>query len=455
MPAVSLIIPVYNAEKYLRRCLNSAMQQTFSDMEIIVVNDGSTDSSLEICREYEKMDHRFRVINKENSGVSDSRNQAVAAAEGEYLQFMDSDDWLTPDATESFLYAARKFDCDMVIADFYRVDGAVFTEKQHIRERGLLTREQYAEYMMQEPADYYYGVLWNKLFRRSIIMEHELRMDEELRWCEDFLFNLNFIRYAKRFTAIQTPVYYYMKRKGSLVSTDWKKADAMTLKLKLLKDYKELYQSMDLYEENKLRINAFAVAFARDGGVGAPMSRLRKKLNEADYIEDELPPGYVRVHHSFEPVYDGNSRILILGSFPSVKSREYNFYYGHPQNRFWKLLARLLEEPVPETVEEKKSMLLRRGIAIWDVVAACDIRGSSDRSIRNVIPTDLNRVLRAAPIEKIITNGDTAFQLYNKYCFEQTGREAVKCPSTSPANAFFQMDKLAEAWEKELEIKPV
>ena len=140
MPFVSLIIPVYNAEKYLRRCLNSAMQQTYQDMEIIVVNDGSVDTSLEICREYEKMDPRFRIINKENTGVSDSRNRAIAAARGTYLQFMDSDDWLTPDATESLVYAAEKFDADLVIADFYRVDGAVFTEKQHIRERGLLTR---------------------------------------------------------------------------------------------------------------------------------------------------------------------------------------------------------------------------------------------------------------------------------------------------------------------------
>lgn len=377
MPVVSLIIPVYHAEKYLRRCLDSALQQTFSDMEIIVVNDGSEDASLEICREYEAKDSRFHVLDKENTGVSDSRNRAIAMAQGEYLQFLDSDDWLAPDATESLVYAARKYDCDLVIADFYRVDGAVFTEKQHIRERGLLTREQYAEYMMQEPADFYYGVLWNKLYRRSVIEEHQIRMNPELRWCEDFLFNLSYIRYAERFTAIQTPIYYY-------------------------------------YEEN------------------------------------ELPSGYSRVSHGFEPVYDGNSRILVLGSFPSVKSRENSFYYGHPQNRFWKLMARLLDEPVPSTIEEKKLLLLSRGIAIWDVVAACDIKGSSDSSIRNVIPADINRVLRAANITTIIANGDTAYKLYRKYCEPHTGREAVKCPSTSPANAIFTLDRLTEAWGKAL-----
>lgn len=377
MPVVSLIIPVYHAEKYLRRCLDSALQQTFSDMEIIVVNDGSEDASLEICREYEAKDCRLHVLDKENTGVSDSRNRAIAMAQGEYLQFLDSDDWLAPDATESLVYAARKYDCDLVIADFYRVDGAVFTGKQHIRERGLLTREQYAEYMMQEPADFYYGVLWNKLYRRSVIEEHQIRMNPELRWCEDFLFNLSYIRYAERFTAIQTPIYYY-------------------------------------YEEN------------------------------------ELPSGYSRVSHGFEPVYDGNSRILVLGSFPSVKSRENSFYYGHPQNRFWKLMARLLDEPVPSTIEEKKLLLLSRGIAIWDVVAACDIKGSSDSSIRNVIPADINRVLRAANITTIIANGDTAYKLYRKYCEPHTGREAVKCPSTSPANAIFTLDRLTEAWGKVL-----
>lgn len=451
MPFVSLIIPVYNAEKYLRRCLTSAMEQTFQDMEIIVVNDGSTDSSLEICREYQQMDSRFRIINKENTGVSDSRNQAIAAAKGEYLQFMDSDDWLTPDATESFVHAAQKYDCDLVIADFYRVDKAVFTEKQHIRERGLLTREQFAEYMMQDPADFYYGVLWNKLYRRSIVTEHQLSMDAELRWCEDFLFNLSFIRHAERFTAIQTPIYYYMKRKGSLVSTDWKKANAVLLKFRLLKIYKELYQSMGLYEENELRINAFVLSFAKDGGVAAPMSRRRKKLDTEDYIADELPAGYTRVRHTFEPVYNEHSRILILGSFPSVKSRETNFYYGHPQNRFWKLMARLLDSPVPETVDEKKNLLLSHGVALWDVVSECDIHGSSDLSICNVIPANLNQVLRSADIELIIANGNAAYRLYQTYCLEHTGRNIQKCPSTSPANAVFTLERLAENWGEIME----
>ena len=301
---------------------------------------------------------------------------------------------------------------------------------------------------MQDPADFYYGVLWNKLYRRQVIADNHLEMDAQMRWCEDFLFNLSFIRHAETFTAIQTPVYYYMKRKGSLVSTDWKKANAVLLKFRLLKEYKELYQSIGLYEENELKINAFVLSVAKDGNVAIPMSRNRKKLDKEDYIEDQLPPGYTRVKHSFSPVYDADCRLLILGSFPSVKSREENFYYGHPQNRFWKLMARLLKEPLPVSVEEKKAMLLKHHIAIWDVVAECDIHGSSDGSIRNVIPTNLNQILREADIQTIIANGTAAYTLYHTYCEEHTGRTAVKCPSTSPANAVFTLDRLEDAWGK-------
>ncbi|MDY4969663.1 MAG: DNA-deoxyinosine glycosylase [Lachnospiraceae bacterium] len=157
------------------------------------------------------------------------------------------------------------------------------------------------------------------------------------------------------------------------------------------------------------------------------------------------------LNHTFEPVFNEHSRILILGTFPSVKSREQGFYYGHPQNRFWKILAGLLKEPVPETIEEKKKLLLQHGIAIWDVVAACDIVGSSDSSIKNVVPADLSRVLDHAPIQKIYANGGKAYSLYQKYAFPITGREAVKLPSSSPANARWQMEQLLEDWGQILE----
>lgn len=154
--------------------------------------------------------------------------------------------------------------------------------------------------------------------------------------------------------------------------------------------------------------------------------------------------------HPINPVYDKNSKILILGSFPSVKSREVGFFYGHPQNRFWKVLARIFEENVPETIEEKRSMLLRNHIAVWDVIHSCEITGSSDSSIKNVVANDLTQILEEAQIQKICVNGKKAFSLYQKYIKPQTGREAVCLPSTSPANAAFGLDRLVLEWSKEI-----
>lgn len=152
------------------------------------------------------------------------------------------------------------------------------------------------------------------------------------------------------------------------------------------------------------------------------------------------------LNHTFEPVFDRNSRVLILGTFPSVKSREQGFYYGHPQNRFWRILAGILQEPVPETIKDRKKFLLHHGIAIWDVVASCDITGSSDSSIKNVVPADLTRVLDHAPVQQIFANGGKAYSLYQKYAFPITGKEAIKLPSSSPANAGWQMERLLGAW---------
>lgn len=150
-----------------------------------------------------------------------------------------------------------------------------------------------------------------------------------------------------------------------------------------------------------------------------------------------------RETHTFGPVYNEESRILILGSFPSVKSREQGFYYGHPQNRFWKVLAAIYEEEVPVEIPVKKAFLLRHHIALWDVIESCDIEGSSDSSIRNVIVNDIPGLLREAPIEWILTNGRKAHDLYRRYIKEP---EAVCMPSTSPANAAWSLERLIDEW---------
>lgn len=156
---------------------------------------------------------------------------------------------------------------------------------------------------------------------------------------------------------------------------------------------------------------------------------------------------YEHLTHTFEPVFNKESKILILGSFPSVKSRENNFYYGHPQNRFWKVLAGVLGKDVPQTIEEKKELLLGHHIAVWDVIESCTIIGSSDSSIKDVVVNDFSKVLENSEIETIYVNGGKAYELYHKYAEKQTGIPAVKLPSTSPANAAWNLERLCEAWK--------
>ena len=154
------------------------------------------------------------------------------------------------------------------------------------------------------------------------------------------------------------------------------------------------------------------------------------------------------VIHPISPVYDSDSKVLILGSFPSVKSREEGFFYGHPQNRFWKVIATIFNENVPCSIEDKKTFLLRNHIAVWDVIKSCDIEGSSDSSIKNVTANDLNIILKNADIKEIYVNGKTALKYYKKYSEKQTGRSAICLPSTSPANAAWNMERLLEIWRQ-------
>ncbi len=155
---------------------------------------------------------------------------------------------------------------------------------------------------------------------------------------------------------------------------------------------------------------------------------------------------YRRLTHEFGPVFDEHSAVLVLGSFPSVKSREQQFYYGHPQNRFWKVLAALTGEALPGTVMEKKELVLAHHIALWDVIDSCDIIGSSDSSIRNVAVNDVRQVTKCAPIRRICVNGNKAYQLYTKYMADQTGLPVFRLPSTSPANAACSLERLIEQW---------
>ena len=158
-----------------------------------------------------------------------------------------------------------------------------------------------------------------------------------------------------------------------------------------------------------------------------------------------------RITHAFHPVFDSESRILILGTMPSPKSRELGFYYSHPRNRFWPVLARILGEDIPETPEEKANFALRHKIALWDVLAECDIEGASDSSLKNAVPNDISVILNSAEIKAVFCTGSTAAKLYKKFIEPETRIPAIAWPSTSPANAKVKFEELAEKYKMILE----
>lgn len=288
-PTVSIIVPVYNAEKGIRRCVDSILGQEFTDFELLLVDDGSTDGSPAILDAYAAADPRVTVIHKPNSGVSATRNLALGKAKGTYIQFLDADDWITEDATKLLVRSALENNADMVIADFYRVVGDDVARKGQIGgDATSLSRQEYADLMMKDPADFYYGVIWNKLYRASIIRDHGVRMDETLSWCEDFIFNLEYVLHVRTVAVLRSPIYYYVKTEGSLVSrTDL--TDVVRMKRTVLGYYRDFYRSVfdeDEYKRRRTDIYRYLVSFATDDSAIGGMPGTTK-------LGRERVPGYV------------------------------------------------------------------------------------------------------------------------------------------------------------------
>ncbi|HWR24572.1 MAG TPA: glycosyltransferase family 2 protein [Feifaniaceae bacterium] len=217
---VSIIVPVYNAQSTIGRCLDSIRKQTLRDIEVIIVNDGSTDNSGNLIRNYTEADPRFRLVEKENAGVSAARNIGIEHASGEFLQFADSDDWLSENASQSLLDAMLLYDADMVISDFVRVYERSRAVMGNLPKSGYMTCAEFATHMMKAPANFYYGAMWNKLYRSKIVKRAKVRCSTELTWAEDFLFNLEYLYHTRRVAVIHEPVYFYVKRKGSLIDAE-------------------------------------------------------------------------------------------------------------------------------------------------------------------------------------------------------------------------------------------
>ncbi len=296
MPLVSIIVPCHNAEKTIGRCVDSILGQKFQDFELLLLDDGSTDGSGAICDSYADADGRVRVLHKEGTGVSDTRNIGISMARGEFLQFADSDDWITPDATAFLSKSIEENGCDMVIADFYRVIGDRVSMKGSLEEDGKVSRVDYALGMMQNPADFYFGVLWNKFYRRSIIEEHGLKMDDSVSWCEDFLFNLEYIKHAEQIYVLKIPVYYYVKTKGSLVSSQGSSMKkTIQMKRRVFASYNDFYKSVfdgTEYEKKKGQVYRFLLDIAGDGSVSPiDLPKNYRLGNERTRVRDAVLDG--------------------------------------------------------------------------------------------------------------------------------------------------------------------
>ena len=309
MKKVSIIVPVYNAQNSIGRCIESILNQDYENIELIAVNDGSKDNSGKILDEYAAKDSRMIVIHKTNSGVSDTRNIAIARASGTYLQFLDADDYIPVDSTKSMVRALEENNVDLVVSDFYRVVKDNLSLKGSIVNDKILTRNEYASLMAESPSDYYYGVLWNKLYKASIIKDNAMVMDKDLSFCEDFIFNLEYLMHCSSIYPLQVPVYYYVKTEGSLVSKNISLSKLYNAKTNVFKYYDSFFKeilSEKEYARDRLLITKYLISVASDDIVN-PLSINTHKVGDeyiSVYQKKEASIDSVSTAYYFSKIYE-------------------------------------------------------------------------------------------------------------------------------------------------------
>ena len=336
LPSISIIVPVYCAQETLSRCVDSVLKQDFEDFELILVDDGSTDGSAALCDAYQAQDKRVRVFHKENTGVSDSRNLGIRMARGRYIQFLDSDDWLAPEACRLLFTAAAEHACDLVIADFYRVVEERIARKGAIKQEGLLSRDEFSTYLMERPSDFYYGVLWNKLFRRDLIEQYRIYLDEDISWCEDIIFNLEYFIHMENVYVLRVPVYYYVKSKDSLSNHAITLSRVIQTKTLVSEYYKEFCtQTVKNGKSDKTAMYRFYLSGAMDGKLPVHASRLGEErvTLSADLAESSgafsvqylygkfLEHCMQIVAYQTDLTTEELSVLLCIAQYPSLKSR--------------------------------------------------------------------------------------------------------------------------------------
>ena len=297
-PLVSIILPVYNAQNHLERCIGSILAQTYRDLELIILNDGSKDQSLPVCEAFRAKDSRILLVDKDNSGVSDTRNLGLKLAGGKYIQFVDSDDHIAPDYTQHLVTAAEQNHADLVIAPYKMVIPAGVSKPEQVLEKlqddlgvmsvarppevreygflpaGIYNKDTFALRLMDKPASYFYSVLWNKLYRRDILTGNDIRFTSELRWAEDLVFNMQYIQYAQTFVSIATPGYYYVQNPQSICHTQINPATLVQNKVQTFRYYKDLYTRLGMYEEVRPQLYKFLVDIAESTYPSGPFKKL-------------------------------------------------------------------------------------------------------------------------------------------------------------------------------------
>ena len=302
-PLVSIIVPVYNVQNSVARCLESICAQTWKNIEIILVNDGSRDESFSVCEQFREKDPRIVLVDKSNSGVSDTRNCGMTLASGKYVQFVDSDDYIEPDFTERLVTAAETNNADLVIAPYWMVipansckagqaleslqENLGIEEKRpdDVREYGFLPegiydRDTFALRLMEKPASFFYSVLWNKLYRRDILVDNHLQFTSEVRWAEDLVFNLEYILYANVFVSIPKAGYHYVQNPQSICHTQINPATIVQNKLQMFRYYKDLYTRLGMYEEVRPQLYKFLVDIAESTYPSGPFKKIIEEAKE-------------------------------------------------------------------------------------------------------------------------------------------------------------------------------
>lgn len=301
-PLVSIIVPVYNVQNSVARCLESICAQTWKDIEIIVLNDGSKDDSLSICQQFREKDPRIVVIDKQNEGLSLTRNAGMRVAHGKYVQFVDSDDLLEPDFTENMVRAAESANADLVISPYLMaipaeavrtrdktkltaearliLSDASVTEKNgyKVREYGFLPagvydQRSYAMRLIERPATFYYNVVWNKLYRMQLLQAVDLWFTNDLLYAEDQQFNVRYLQYAKTIAAIDVPGYYYVQNPQGICHTQITASSVMQNKLQMLRYYKELFTKLGVYDEVQPQLYKSLIAFSENTSASTLLQR--------------------------------------------------------------------------------------------------------------------------------------------------------------------------------------